>query len=101
MERSHYQAKAVYFKNTRHGGGLTKSNALHEMFNWFYRSLGGRTGLKSRVNISSRRKIVRAVSATRTQAYHNSNARAEMRRWLLTQRRCGLKWAPQESLGNF
>ena len=41
MERSHYQAKGAYFKNTRHGGGLMKSNALHEMFNWFYRNLGG------------------------------------------------------------
>ena len=33
MERSHYQAKAMYLKNTQHGGGITKSNALHEMFN--------------------------------------------------------------------
>ena len=41
MERSHYQAKGSYFKNTRHGGGVKKSNALHEMFDWFYRTLGG------------------------------------------------------------
>ena len=37
MECSHYQAKAVYFKNTRHRGRKVKSNAMHEMFNRFYR----------------------------------------------------------------
>ena len=47
MERSHYQEKAMYFKNTQHGGVITKSNALHEMFKWFYRSLGGQSRQKS------------------------------------------------------
>ena len=51
MERSHYQAKDVYFKNTRHGGGSTKSNALHEMFNWLYRSLGCKGNKKPHGNI--------------------------------------------------
>ena len=93
MERSHYQAKAVYFKNTRHGGGSTKSNALHEMFNWFYRSLGGRGNQKSRGNIClQRRKIVKTVNASRTQAYYNSRAREGLQRWVATLRRCGSRW---------
>ena len=46
MECSHYQTKAIYFKNTRHGGGKVKSNAMHEMFNLFYRVLAGRVRKK-------------------------------------------------------
>ena len=92
MERSHYQAKAVYFKNTRHGGGTTKSNALHEMFNWFYRSLGGRGNQKTRGNIGLRHKIVKTVNASRTQAYNNSRAREGLQRWVATRRRCGSRW---------
>jgi hypothetical protein len=37
MEKSHYQARTSFFRNTRHGGGQTRSNALVELFNWFYR----------------------------------------------------------------
>ena len=37
MEKSHYQACTSFFRNTRHGGGQIKSNALKEVFNWFYR----------------------------------------------------------------
>ena len=43
MEKSHYRARAVYFRNTRHGGGFTRSNALQEMFDWLYRTIIGRT----------------------------------------------------------
>ena len=43
MEKSHYRAKAAYFRNTRHGGGFARSNSLHEMFDWFYRTIIGRT----------------------------------------------------------
>lgn len=37
MEKSHYQAKTSLFRCTRLGGGKTRSNALIELFNWFYR----------------------------------------------------------------
>lgn len=37
MEKLHYQARIAFFKCTRHGGGTTRSNALKEQFNWFYR----------------------------------------------------------------
>lgn len=37
MEKSHYQARTSFFKCTRHGGGQTRSNALIELFDWFYR----------------------------------------------------------------
>ena len=37
MEKSHYQARTSFFRSTRHGGGQTRSNALKELFNWFYR----------------------------------------------------------------
>jgi len=37
MEKSHYQAPTSFFRSTRHRGGQIKSNALKELFNWFYR----------------------------------------------------------------
>lgn len=37
MEKSHYQARTSYFRSTRHGGGQIRSNALKELYNWFYR----------------------------------------------------------------
>ena len=63
MERSHYQAKAAYFKNTRHGGGYIQSNAFHEMFNWFFRALPGQKAQKITRNMSVRRLIMKVVSA--------------------------------------
>ena len=43
MEKSHYYARELYFRNTMHGGEFTHSNALHEMFDWFYKIVIGRT----------------------------------------------------------
>lgn len=37
MEKSHYQARTSYFRCTRHGGGQIRTNALVELYNWFYR----------------------------------------------------------------
>ena len=72
MERSHYQAKVVYFKNTRHGGGVTKSNALHEMFNWFYKTLGGKSRQKSQGKLSLQQTITKVISTRQSQLYHSS-----------------------------
>lgn len=78
MEKSHYQAKAAYFKSTRHGGGKTKSNAVHEMFNWFYRVLIGKGSRRSLSKLSLRRKIVKLISAQRTQGYNQLHARERL-----------------------
>ena len=58
MEKSHYHARAMYDRNTRHGDGFTHSNTLHEMFDWFYRTVIRRT-----LNIRKAREseLVRAV----------------------------------------
>ena len=37
MEKSHYQASTSFFRSTRHGRAKKKSNALKELFNWFYK----------------------------------------------------------------
>lgn len=94
MERSHYQAKGAYFKSTRHGGGVTKSNALHEMFNWFYRTLGGRKSARHRGNITLRRRVVQIVSAARARAYQESGARDGIIRWMSNRCRSGSRWVP-------
>ena len=65
MEKSHYRAKAAYFKNSRHGGGTTRSNALHEMFDWFYRCLSGRSYKATKAKKSSLAKAVREVTRRR------------------------------------
>lgn len=92
MERSHYQAKSAYFKNTQHGGGKQRSNAFHEMFNWFYRDLTGRKERKVVGNLSTRRHIMKVVSEQRRQGYDGSVARERARQWRATRRRCGRAW---------
>lgn len=94
MEKSHYQAKAAYFKNTRHGGGKVKSNALLEMFNWFYRVLTGKSRQRARGNMMLRRQISKVVNERRRQGYRASNAQWAMQQWISTKRRCGSVWAP-------
>ena len=69
MERSHYQAKAAYFKSTRHGGVTRRSNALHEMF------LVGKGRQRLHTKLPLRHKIVKFVSMRRKQGYHQSQAR--------------------------
>lgn len=93
MERSHYQAKAAYFKNTRHGGGgKHKSNSLHEMFNWFYRSLGGRSRQKARGPCSLLRKVIKNVNLRRETAWKASNAMHQLQNWRSVRRRAGRRW---------
>ena len=41
MEKSHYATRCAYFKSTHHGSGVFCSNALHEMFEWFYHGIIG------------------------------------------------------------
>lgn len=96
MERSHYQAKAAYFKSTRHGGGTRRSNALHEMFNWFYQVLVGKGRQRLRTKLPLRRKIVKLVSMRRKQGYHQSQARERLGQWLATRQRCGSRWVAQQ-----
>jgi len=96
MERSHYQAKAAYFKSTRHGGGTRRSNALHEMFNWFYRLLGGKGRRRVRHALPLRRQIAKVVSVRRSQGYHQSQARERLHQWVATRRRCGSTWARRD-----
>lgn len=95
MERSHYQAKAAYFKSTRHGGGTKRSNALHEMFNWFYRVLEGKARRRLSAKLPLKRQIVRVISMQRTEGYNQSHARDRLRQWVATRRRCGSRWATQ------
>ncbi|KAH7296203.1 hypothetical protein KP509_26G013100 [Ceratopteris richardii] len=59
MEKSHYKARGVYFKNTRHGGGGMQSNYMEEMFNWFYRTTFSRTYAMERAKESKVAKLAR------------------------------------------
>ena len=65
MERLHYQAKGSYFK-TQHGSGVTKSNVLHEMFNWFYKTLSGQKNAKCGGILTLRRRVKPVVSVAHT-----------------------------------
>lgn len=93
MERSHYQARCAYFKNSQHGGGKVRSNALQEMFNWFYREITG-SKARRRGNLSVRRHIMKVVSERRRQGYNRSNARERAQAWRATRRRVGRTWVP-------
>ena len=96
MEKSHYHARAAYFRNTRHGGGFTHSNALHEMFDWFYITIIGRT-----LNIRKAREaeLVRAVQEVsknkRQCAWKASIGTVGVSWWLQSRSRQGSKWIPR------
>ena len=86
MEHSHYQAKAVYFKNTRHGGGSTKSNAQNVQL------VLQELGWQGHQSCLQQRKIMKIVNTLRTQAYLNSRAREGLQCWVATRNRCGPRW---------
>ena len=62
MEKSHYRARGVFFKNTRHGGGRVRSNYLEEVFNWFFRNTFGR---KLRMERAQATSLARAAQRRR------------------------------------
>lgn len=92
MEKSHYRARGVYFKNTRHGGGACvggiRTNYLLEMFNWFYRTTFGRVLARERAQQSKLAKEARKNAKKDAQdkwlqtnaPYRHAHWRARMRR---------------------
>lgn len=72
MEKSHYRARGVYFKNTRHGGGKVRSNYLEEMFNWFFRNTFGR-----KIRVERAQATLLARAARRRHRPKNANQRME------------------------
>lgn len=100
MEKSHYRARAAYFRNTRHGGGFTRSNALHEMFDWFYRTIIGRTLNIRKARESELVRAVQEVSKNKRQcAWKASTGTVGVSRWLQSRSRQGSKWIPRCSWG--
>lgn len=96
MEKSHYRARAAYFRNTRHGGGFTRSNSLHEMFDWFYRTIIGRTLNIRKARESELVRAVQEVSKNKRQcAWKASTGTVGVSRWLQSRSRQGSKWIPR------
>lgn len=99
MEKSHYRAKAAYFKNSRHGGGKGLSNALVEIFQWFYR------GVLSRQNIEETRargltSMISSSNLARRAAWKSSTANARHREWRMSRVRVGKRWVPRQRTSN-
>ena len=69
MEKSHYKVKVVYFKNSRHGGEITQSNALHGMFDWFYRCLCEREQKSIKEKESTIGKAMKVVSTEQKEKF--------------------------------
>ena len=59
MEKSHYRARGVFFKNTQHGGGRVRSCYLEEMFNWFFRNTFGRKLRMERAQATTLARVAR------------------------------------------
>ena len=89
IDRSHYQAKGAYFKNTQHGGRVTKSNALHEMLIWFYQKLGDRKDSKIKGALKISYKAINIMSFSRMCESRSSKA---MRWWMLVWCQVGSQW---------
>ena len=93
MEKSHYRARGVYFKNTRHGGGKTRSNYLIEMFNWFYRYTFGRKLCMEKAQTSKIAKAVRnEAKAKSSLKWRAGTGPARHVAWRSTRTREGKIW---------
>lgn len=93
MEKSHYRARGVYFKNTRHGGGKTRSNYLIEMFNWFYRYTFGRKLCMEKAQTSKIAKAVRnEAKAKSSLKWRAGTGPARHAAWRSTRTREGKIW---------
>lgn len=94
MEKSHYRAKGVYFKNTRHGGGLVRSNYLKEMFDWFYRTTFGRKRVMERARESLLAKEARRAAHRKlAQRWRTSQGPVRHALWRASRIRKGKLWA--------
>lgn len=71
MDKSHYRARGVYFKNTRHGGGKVRTNYLAEMFNWPFRYTFGRVQNIERENATDIAKKARKEERSTNSAKWN------------------------------
>lgn len=47
MEKSHWQARATFHRNTQHGGTTGKKSYIIQLFQWFYRRVHIRKITKS------------------------------------------------------
>ena len=101
MEKSHYKARGLYFKNTRHGGGAcaegVRTNCLYEMFNWFYRTIFGRVFARERAQQS---KIAKEARKDAKKSTHDKwlGTRAPYRHaiWQAQMRRQGRSWVKHQ-----
>ena len=95
MEKTHYQARSGYFKHTRHGGGVTKANSLHELHQWTYQKLIHRAHNKKMLQESQVGQVLqRMQTQTKQEAWRNSNAHRKHFEWRLTRQREGRIWKP-------
>ncbi len=93
MEKSHYRARGVYFKNTRHGGGIVRTTYLVEMFNWFYRTTFSRVRSRERAHASNiARQTHLAARASNSQRWRNSTCPVRHATWRHTMIRQGKLW---------
>lgn len=98
MEKSHYRAKGVYFKNTQHGGGWTHSSYLHEMFNWFFRHTFGRTRSIEKARVSVLAKHLRMASHVQaSEKWKRSRASRGHEAWRSTRQRLGKVWVARQT----
>ena len=95
MEKSHYQARTKFFKNTRHGGGANKANSLLEVFQWFYRQIWHRTRSHKAKNSIQNLQVVAALQRKKQERqvkYRSSSASEKFLQWLASREREGRKW---------
>ena len=95
MEKSHYQARGVFFKHTHHGGGRIRSIYLKEMFNWFYRCTFGRNLSRERAKKSTLEKLLREQkSSTNSSQWRGGTGPLRHMAWRQTRVRVGRQWCP-------
>lgn len=95
MEKSHYRARGVFFKHTRHGGGRIRSNYLKEMFNWFFRCTFGRNLSRETAHKSALAKVLRRQQrSTNSTRWRAGTGPLKHLDWRQTRVRVGKLWCP-------
>lgn len=100
LEKSHYMARNAYFRHTQHGGGRSKGNSVHEMFQWFYRRILQQLRKKETLRSSEvvqALKTIEKQKARRSKAFKDSNAILQQNRWRQQKTYVNHRWVDSNS----
>ena len=98
MEKTHYQARAAYFRHTQHGGGMIRANSFKQLYYWFYRRILHRARKEELTKQKKDEQSIRIskMIQQRRQRWKDSSAEHSLTLWRTTRQRQNKRWIPHE-----